>query len=165
MTHRVFEILLLPPASLVWLFALGLIFTRRWPRLGRTLRIVAFALLWVTATPLCGGLLLGALQTFPALPPEGVPAGPQAIVVLSAEADRDGPEYGGAVAGPMTMQRLRYGAALQRRTGLPLLVSGGIPARDRPALAELMAGAARGEFGVPVRWVEARSADTWQNAE
>jgi uncharacterized SAM-binding protein YcdF (DUF218 family) len=64
----------------------------------------------------------------------------------------------------MTLQRLRYGAFLQRRTGLPMLTSGGAPGTDSPSLAALMAAAARQEFGVPVQWVEERSADTWENA-
>lgn len=164
MTRRALEILLLPPASVVWLYALGWLLTWRWPRLGRGVRIGAVALLWFVATPLCGGALLGSLQGFPPLPVDAPVVGAQAIVVLSAEADRDGDEFGGAVAGPMTMQRLRYAAALHRRTGLPLLVSGGVPAFGKPPLAELMARAARDEFGVAVRWVEGGSADTWENA-
>lgn len=165
MTRRVFELLLLPPATFFWIYAIGCLVRRRKPRLGRSLCIAAIVLLWIFATPACGGLLLNSLQTHHALPNVGDLPPAEAIVVLSAEADRDGVEYGGAVAGPMTMQRLRYAAHLQRRTGLPMLVSGGVPATGRPPLAQLMANAARDEFGVPVRWLEGRSADTRENAQ
>lgn len=164
MLRRLCEALFLPPASALLLLLAGAALRRRWPRTGRALQLLAVLWLWAAATPAFAGLLLGALQTAPALPASGPlpPAG--AIVVLSAEADAHGPEYGGAVAGPLTMQRLRYGAMLQRRTGLPLLVSGGSPGTDLPSLAAVMAAAATAEFGVPVRWQEARSADTRQNA-
>ncbi|MEO6596986.1 MAG: YdcF family protein, partial [Planctomycetota bacterium] len=164
MLRRLAETLLLPPASVLVLFLLGTALRRRWPRLGRTLQVTALLWLWAASTPWVGGALLASLQTTPALPASGALPRADAIVVLSAEADRFGEEYGGATAGPMTMQRLRYGAWLQRRTGLPLLVSGGAPAAELPALATLMQRAATQEFGVPVRWTEERSADTRENA-
>jgi uncharacterized SAM-binding protein YcdF (DUF218 family) len=164
MVRRVLEALFLPPASALLLFLLGTVLVRKWRRLGRTLQVAGILWLWLAATPAFAGWLLGSLQFHPALPATGALPEAQAIVVLSAEADLVGAEYGGAVAGPVTMQRLRYGAALQRRTGLPLLVSGGLPATGSPSLAALMANAAKNEFGVPVRWCEERSADTRENA-
>lgn len=165
MLRRLLEALLLPPASALWLFLLGTLLARRWRRLGRTLQVLACLWLWAASTPFCAGLLLTSLQSFPALPADGALPAADAIVVLSAEADPVGAEYGGPVAGPLTMQRLRYGAALQRRTRLPLLVSGGAPRLGLPSLAALMARAAVDEFGVPVRWQEGRSADTRENAD
>jgi len=119
----------------------------------------------VLSMPVTGGSLLCALQTQPALPAFGPLPPADAIVVLSAESDRFGTEYGHAVAGSMTMQRLRYGVFLQRRTKLPMLVSGGIPDSHSPALATMMEQAAQHEFQVPVKWIEDRSADTWENAQ
>lgn len=165
MLRRLAEILLLPPASPLWLLALGALLRRPWPRLGRALQALALLALVALSMPAVGGLLLQSLQTDAPLPATGELPAADAIVVLSAEADRHGAEYGHAVAGALTMQRLRYGAFLQRRTGLPLLVSGGVPDRHSPPLAKLMADAATHEFGVPVQWQEDRSADTWENAE
>lgn len=158
------EAVLLPPASGLLLLLLGTALRWKRPRPGRMLQVFAFVWLWVTATPCVGGLLLHSLQTSDALPATGALPLAQAIVVLSAEADCQGDEYGGAVAGALTMQRLRYGAWLQRRTSLPMLVSGGVPAVGQPSLAALMAKAATDEFHVPVRWREERSATTQQNA-
>jgi len=164
MLRRLIEALALPPASVLVLFLLGTALRRRWPKLGRGLQVAAIVWLWLASTPCFGGLLLHTLQGYPALPPRGPLPHADAIVVLSAGADRIGAEYGEAVIGPWTLQRLRYGAALQRRTGLPMLVSGGLPAIYTKSLAEMMRRTAEDELGVDVRWTEDRSADTRENA-
>ncbi len=163
--RHLLEALLLPPAATLCLLALGALLARRWKRLGRTVQ--ALALLWLLAlsTPFVANALLRSLQSFPALPATGELPAADAIVVLSAEADATGAEYGAPTVGPMTLQRLRYGAALQRRTKLPLLVSGGVAGRGLPSLASMMAATATQDFGVPVKWQEDRSADTRENAE
>src|SRR6202042_2404125 len=56
------------------------------------------------------------------------------------------------------------GAALHRKTGLPILVTGGIVQPDRPAVGTLMAASLSEDFQVPVAWVEDASVDTWENA-
>jgi uncharacterized SAM-binding protein YcdF (DUF218 family) len=90
---------------------------------------------------------------------------PQAIVVLSADYRAVAPEYGEATIGPATLARLRHGVHLHRRTGLPLLVTGGgTPPRFRPGLGEAMRVAAERDFGVEVRWVEGASRNTMENA-
>lgn len=162
--RRLLEALLLPPASALLLMLLGTLLRRWRAKLGRALQWLGVAWLWLAATPAFGGALLGTLQPYPPLPSDGALPQADAIVVLSAEGDPVGAEYGGPIAGAMTMQRLRYAAALQRRTGLPLLVSGGVLGRGQPSLAAMMADAASREFGVPVRWREDRSADTFENA-
>ena len=97
-------------------------------------------------------------------------AGAGAIVVLAAGRLRNAPEYGSRdIPDYVALARLRYAAHLQRRTGLPVLVSGGTAgtpsAGERPySLADAMATALRADFGVPVQWVEARSRDTAENA-
>jgi uncharacterized SAM-binding protein YcdF (DUF218 family) len=52
---------------------------------------------------------------------------------------------------------------------LPVLVSGGVGAKaadaETDALADAMATALREDFGVPVKWIEARSRDTAENAD
>jgi uncharacterized SAM-binding protein YcdF (DUF218 family) len=100
-------------------------------------------------------------QDLPLDPPREAP--PQAIVILSAEADpvRDPP---GIEVGALTLQRLRAGALLWRRVHLPVLVSGGRLRPGQEPIAVAMADTLRQTFGVPVRWVEPRSLNTWQNA-
>ena len=88
---------------------------------------------------------------------------PEAIVILGGDVARIS-EAPFARSGFMTLDRLRAGAALHRRTGLPILVTGGTVQRDRPPVATFMAASLREDFQVPVEWVEDASADTWQNA-
>ena len=164
MLRRLFETLVLPPASVLVLFLIGTALRRRRPRLGRSLQALALAWLWLASTPCVGGLLLHSLQAHPPLPAHAPVPPADAIVVLSAGADRTGAEYGHPVIGPTTLRRLRYAVHLQRRSGLPLLVSGGLAARNTPSLAAMMRDTAEQELGASVTFVEGRSADTRENA-
>jgi uncharacterized SAM-binding protein YcdF (DUF218 family) len=88
---------------------------------------------------------------------------PRAIVILGGDLLRtSAAPY--ALPGFLTLDRLRAGAALHRRTGLPILVTGGSLQPDRPAIATVMADSLRDDFQVPVAWVEDASIDTWENA-
>lgn len=164
MLRRLLELCLMPPLSCLLLLLLATLLRRWRPRLGRGLQVAAVVLLWLFATPVVAGLLLGSLQPYAPLGANGAYPQADAIVVLSAEAYVDAPEYGHAVIGSMTMQRLRYAALLHRRTGLPILCSGGRPALESPPMATLMADALQQEFGITARWSEGGSADTWENA-
>ena len=72
---------------------------------------------------------------------------------------------GGYTVGRLSLERLRAGAELYRRTHLPILITGGTDNPRRPPVAALMAQTMTQDFQVPVRWVEPRSRDTWQNAQ
>lgn len=162
--------LILPPASLFLLILIGLALWRRRPRAGRILAGAGLAALAILSTTGAADLFIRPLErmTSPLRAPER--AGAQAIVVLAAGRLRSAPEYGGRdIPDTISLARLRYAAHLQRRTGLPVLVSGGTAgtpaAGERPySLADAMATALREDFGVPVRWSEARSRDTAENA-
>lgn len=165
--------LILPPASLFLLIAVGLGVWRRWPRAGRIVAGTGLAALAFLSTIAGARLLVTPLErmTAPLQAPEG--AGAQAIVVLAAGRLRHAPEYEGRdIPDYITLARLRYAAHLQRNTGLPVLVSGGNGASgvdpdvdDRAyTKADEMAAALREDFGVPVRWIEGRSRDTGENA-
>lgn len=165
--------LILPPANLFLLIAIGLAVWHRWPRAGRIVAGAGLALLAFLSTTAGASLLVRPLERMTAPLPAPERAGAQAIVVLAAGRLQDAPEYGGRdIPDYLALARLRYAAHLQRRTGLPLLVSGGLGAKavqpegkaGAEALADAMAIALREDFGVPVRWVEPRSRDTFENA-
>ena len=164
--------LILPPASLFLVIAVGLALWRRWPRAGRIIAGTGLAALFLLSTEAGAWLFVRPLEglTAPLRAPEH--AGAQAIVVLAAGRLRHAPEYGGLdIPDYYALARLRYAAHLQRRTGLPILVSGGNGAsgrdpkpRDTYTKADAMAAALREDFGVPVKWIEGRSRDTNENA-
>src|SRR5262249_51373556 len=120
------KIVIPPPLSLAVLAILGWMIGGRWPRLGRTTVWVSLVPLYLLATPFISSLLLGSLQWFPALTTTQVnhPAA-NAIVILSADVDPEATEYGGSIPGPLTLERLEYGARLARDLQLPILVTGG----------------------------------------
>ncbi len=151
---------LLPPLNLILLGGVGLALLKRRQRLGRALIGLALIGLWVLSTPIFAAYLLDGLKP----PPHRLHRGEaQAIVILGAGTYRDDLEYGGDTVGAMTLERLRYGATLARRTGLPVLVTGGAPDGGQP-VARLMRDVLEKEFGIPVRWVEGRSDNTRENA-
>ncbi len=155
--------MLLPPVNLVFAILAGVALLRRFPRLARWLIGIAALLLLVLAMPAVAGTLLRSLERdLPMTPPADKPPG--AIVILGAEINRTAGSPPGATVGPLTLERLRAGAALWRTTRLPILVSGGLLGNEPPPLAELMRQSLTQDFQVPVRWTEDRSRDTWQNA-
>jgi uncharacterized SAM-binding protein YcdF (DUF218 family) len=154
---------IVPPENLVIALLAGVLLWRIYPRFSRWLIGIATGLLFVLSLPAVSGMLLWSLeQGLPMTPPADHPPG--AIVILSAELTRTDGAHPGAVVGPLTLERLKAGVALERRTHLPILVSGGSDGSDVPTLAALMRQSLLQDFQVPVRWVEDRSLDTWQNA-
>jgi uncharacterized SAM-binding protein YcdF (DUF218 family) len=153
--------LLLPPANGLALLALAGLFRRR--RWAFGLAVLATALLVLQSLPLVADSLLRSLENR-AGPVLEEPAGAQAIVVLGSGLAQEAAEYGGDTANERTLVRTRYGAAVARRFGLPVLVSGGRPANASRSEAEVMAGILANEYGVPVRWQESSSQDTADNA-
>jgi uncharacterized SAM-binding protein YcdF (DUF218 family) len=152
---------LLPPLNLLLLGAAGYRLIERRPRLGRALLGICLGGLWLLCTPWVAGRLLATLEV-PYVPITGDEA--EAIVVLGGGVQLDAIEYGGAsTVNGRTLERLRYGAWLHRKTGKPVLVTGGAPEGWDPE-GRLMRDTLEREFGVPVRWMEDRSINTRENA-
>jgi uncharacterized SAM-binding protein YcdF (DUF218 family) len=155
--------LLVPPLSLVYLTAAGLLLRRARPHLGRIFAWTGLLGLIVLAMPAVGYTLIGLLgRDLPVTPPPADP--PQAIVILSGDISRTAGDLPDFFVGNLTLERERTGAALARRTHLPVLVTGGVLQQNTPSIAALMAASMQSDFQVPVRWTETRSADTWENA-
>jgi uncharacterized SAM-binding protein YcdF (DUF218 family) len=154
--------LALPPVCFLYFVIAGLLIVRHHRRSGRALICTGVVGLALLSIPLVPNLLIVALeQGLPTTPPAD--AMPEAIVILGGDLLRtDGPPH--ALPGFLTLDRLREGAALYRRTRLPILVTGGTVQPDRPPVAVIMADSLRNDFQVPVTWVEDASLDTWENA-
>lgn len=153
---------LLPPIGLVVLALLGLALLRG--RLGRGIAALALAGLLVLSFPVVGTTLLASLDV-PSGPPVAAPDAepPSAIVVLGGDVYGI-PDPPGASIGGLSLERVRAGAALHRQTGLPILVTGGIVGSRAVPVGILMAQSLGEDFRVPVRWTEATSLTTWENA-
>jgi uncharacterized SAM-binding protein YcdF (DUF218 family) len=155
--RSILGMLALPPVLLLLAALVGAWLACRGRRVGGAVAVLGIAVTLLLATPMASGLLLASLEGgSPAVPA----ASPGAIIILGAEA-RNGPD--GPDVGPLTLERLRRGAALRRETGLPLLVAGGPPGPEAPPLAAAMRSALLKDFVVPVRWEEPASRNTGDN--
>lgn len=157
--------LLLLPTGLFLLIAVGLLLRLRCRRAGNLVAGGALALLAFFSSNAGARFLVAPLDamTTPLRAPENT--GAQAIVVLAAGRLQAAPEYGDRdIPDYIALGRLRYAAHLHRRTGLPILVTGGEPRPGAASLADAMASALRDDFGVPVRWAETRARTTAENA-
>lgn len=159
---KIVAALILPPAGPLLVAATGLWLCRHRPRFGHVLVALGLGMLLLFSTPWIASELLRSLQVAPPPTPEQL-AKAQAIVVLGGGTYRNAPEYGGDTVGATGLERLRYGAHLARRTGLPVGVSGGAPLGGTPE-AESMREVLETDFQVAVRWTETASRDTNENA-
>lgn len=164
--------LLLPPVPFLVVVLIGarLMLPRRaW---GWTFTVLGVLGLWLGACSGAGRLLERLLlQPPPALVSERIQqikadTKTRAIVVLGGGAEALAPEYGVSNLAAPSLERLRYGMWLSRETGVPVAFSGGTgwAQSQGVAEAEVAARIAAQEFQRPLRWVEAESRDTRQNA-
>ena len=89
-----------------------------------------------------------------------------AILVLGGGVEPYAPEYGMSNLSSYSLESLRYGLWLGRETGWPVGFSGGTGWANQAGAAEadVAARIAAQEYGHPLRWVEAESRDTRENA-
>ncbi len=156
--------LAMPPMGFVMLLVVALCLRGRWQSWGRRLAWVSLAGLLITAMPAVSTPMLRALETgLPTTPPADDP--PKAIVVLGGDLIRADEEPLGVRPGLLTLDRLRTAAALHRRTGLPILVTGGIVLQNVPPVGDVMAVSLKNDFRTSAEWTEDRSINTQQNAQ
>jgi uncharacterized SAM-binding protein YcdF (DUF218 family) len=164
--------LLLPPAGPLLVAILGMAMAwRRW-RGAVAIAAVGVAAAWIVATPIVAQALLHQVEgDLAALTPERWSVArvgarpPRALVVLAggvAGDPRDHPEV--ERPHPRSLERTLHGARIARMTGLPVLLSGGVPPRRQVSEAETMRRVLERDLGVRVRWLEQKSRDTAQNA-
>jgi uncharacterized SAM-binding protein YcdF (DUF218 family) len=156
---------LVPPNLFMLLAMIGVLCAWRWRRAGLILATAAMACLYLASTPLVSYWLIGAADRLADIMPRlPAAAAPGAIVVLSAEVRPSSLPGGKDVPGPLTLERLAEAAREQRRTGLPILTSGGWLPYSTDPMAATMARSLENDFGVPVKWQEERSRTTYENA-
>jgi uncharacterized SAM-binding protein YcdF (DUF218 family) len=161
--RRILAPIVLPPTGPLLLLIAGLVLMAWRPRLGRALAWAGTGLLVALSTGAVAHGLALLLDDSPPLRYEEARAA-QAIVVLGGGVRPYALEYGGDTLGRLSLDRVRYGAWVAKRLRLPVLVAGGAPRGGVPE-GVLMRDALAEEFGVPVRWVEARSRNTHENAQ
>ena len=160
---------LIPPGIIIAVALLGFLIQIRWLLLGNIIVALSLAGLLAVSLPFTGYQFSRDLESrFPPLKigaPQEAPA-PGAIVVLGAGRYSDAAEYGeGDSVNSAALERLRYAAYLHRVTHLPILVSGGSPYGESVSEAELMKFSLTRDFQIEPKWVENKSATTFENAK
>jgi uncharacterized SAM-binding protein YcdF (DUF218 family) len=156
---------LVPPNLFILLALIGVVLAWRRRRAGLVLATASVVCLYLAATPVVSFLLIRSADKLAGVVPRlPLPGPPGAIIVLSAEYRPGNPPDGRDVVGPVTLDRLAEAARDERRTGLPILVSGGWIQGADDSLAGMMAQSLDRDFRVPVRWREERSRTTYENA-
>lgn len=182
MWPRIVELLITPPGAVVLMLLLTFLVSLRRAWLGAGMLILSAATLIALSLPLTAHWLMNGLQNS-VKPPELVPMaakGPQASLYMLKDSQKDPPTaivvlgHGRTPAAPeydfqdtvsaYGLERLRYAAFLQRKTGLPILVSGGAPGGETTAEADFMQKVLGEEYRAQVKWVERESRTTRENA-
>jgi uncharacterized SAM-binding protein YcdF (DUF218 family) len=160
------EVMVLPPGIFFVLLIPGLLLLNRKPAVARGLLWSGLVILYLSSAPQISGFLIEQLEIYPALGVKDIQqhkAG--AIVILASEREKDAKEYDNDTVGVNTLLRTRYGAFLQRKTGLPILVTGGLVFdKEGKSLAQTMAESLTEDFGAGTIWLEDKSRTTAQNA-
>ena len=156
------------PTLLLLGIAFGLWLSSKKPKLGKSLAVFSTALLWIFSTPAFNVWLSHNLLTQykPTSAQELKAQGIQAIVVLGGGVETGQPD-GIQQLQPTALDRLRHGIELSRKTGIPVMVTGGkgwgaqASAEDE---AEISRRVAREVFQYQIQWTESESRDTQENA-
>ena len=166
LTANVISAFLLPPFDLFLLLLLGVFLLRYRPVIGRRIVISALLLMYVFSMPITGRTLLRSLETTAPidLTQRTIKPTADAIVILGGGIYSLAPEYQGDSLKSYSLERVRYAATLQRATHKPILITGGDPSGGQRTEAIVMKMVLTEEFGVPVRWTEEKSRNTYENA-
>jgi uncharacterized SAM-binding protein YcdF (DUF218 family) len=156
------------PTLLLLGIAFGLWHSSKKPKLGKSLAVFSTTLLWIFSTPAFNVWLSQNLLTQfkPTTALELEANGVQAIVVLGGGMETGQPD--GIQQLPATaLDRLRHGIELSRKTGIPVMISGGkgwgVQAGSQSE-AEISVRVAREVFQYQIHWTESESRDTQENA-
>lgn len=177
--QNIAESMLLPPGSIILLLLICLFFTLK-AKKSRFLPVILMSasalFLYVISTPFCSSFLMKNLENRYApqsintmrIPASEVQGAISIIVVPCAGIVENSPD--GIGLRPETSNRVNAAFLLYRRTGYPILLSGGNPSRNRQENAQTEAGQAASWLqaaGVSRRslLIEGNSQNTAENAK
>ncbi len=162
------ELLLLPPGIILLILLFAVLISRRSPMISSLLSITGILLLILFSMPLVARYLLINLQDYPAIEmselnrnqPEGT------IVILGAGRYSSAPEYGFRdEVSTLTLERLRYGAALADKLKIPVLLSGGRRDANATSEAVMMNQVMVNIFNINPQYLEVTGINTVQQAK
>jgi uncharacterized SAM-binding protein YcdF (DUF218 family) len=163
---RTIETLILPPGGPVLLTILGIILVNLNLRFGKLLVTLGLGTLLLVSLPIFSRTLLATLENSLPLTVSTHKGAPRsAIIILGGGRRTNAPEYSGDTLSNLSLERLRYGAFLYRKTGYPIIVTGGTPYGSPLSEAQIMREVLRKEFYIQDVQAEEQSRNTAKNAE
>ncbi len=166
--NNIIQTILFPPGINIALILAGLLIIQRFYATGKILLISGFALLIILSLPITAHGLNALLETDIALSPKNIKtSNAKAIVVLGSGRYANALEYPEKKdsISASALERLRYGVYLHKKTGLPILVSGGSPQGRMQSEASIMQDALKDIFQLKAKWLDVNSSNTWNNAK
>jgi len=161
---QLFELLFLPPGLFIFLLVMSVLFIKKIKVL-KSVLVVQILIIYTLSIPLTSHFLFLYLEQIPALTEQQINNNKvDAIVILAGGISAYKQEYNSPDVNYFSHIRLRYGAWLQKQTGLPVIVTGGIERGDITE-AELMAKILKNEYAVKGKiFIEKKSSNTYENA-
>jgi len=159
---------LLPPMLFLFLTLLGLGVSLMWKKLGSLVAACSTIALLLCSIPAVTAMLMSGLQNEPALSDQNLQKSLKdvdALVLLGGGKRSYTAEFNKDTASEFTLERIRYAAWIAKRTGLPLIVSGGKLGKEGRSIAEMMQEILQKEFIVIVDHIESASRNTYENAQ
>lgn len=171
MVTKIVGLLLTPPGVILLLALVGFLIQIRWRTTGSAIIGISLVALFALSLSMTGRALIAPLEmeTHPlppaSLTPDAAKKQADAIVVLGGGRYTEAPEYGTTdTVNNAALERLRYAAYLHRRTGLPVLLTGGAPFGEPAPEALLMQQSFEEDFQLRPKWAETQSGNTHENA-
>ncbi|HEY5604296.1 MAG TPA: YdcF family protein [Gammaproteobacteria bacterium] len=159
---------ILPPTGLIILAMIGIGVSLLWKKLGLWVAALSLAGLLLCSLPAVSALLIDTLQTDLPIPDSELKknlAKVDAVVVLAGGRRSASEEFGDDTVSGYSLERARYAAWIVKRTGLPLIISGGRVHNEHQSEAQLMQQLLQKEFIVIVDHLEEQSRSTFENAK
>ncbi len=160
------KLAVLPPFFNVILMSGGLLLLRWRPRIGKVALVFGIVSLYLLSIPSALSVLSIGLEDHD-IPTTEEASRAGAIVVLGGGREVNAPHWDGRdVVAEAPLARLAEAARWHRRTGLPILLTGGRGGNEEAeSEAELMARMLEEAFGIQARWLENESGTTRENAD
>ncbi len=165
MLQELLKAWLVPPALNAAILLTGLMLYRLHKGMAKFLIITSLLTLFIFSSDYVASLLERSIQVHPALDLNDLPTtDPLTIIVAGSAHHKVADEYGYPTPTSVALERLHYASYLHRKTGHPVLLTGGVM-NENQVHADVLATSFINEYKTEARWREGNSRSTQQNAE
>ena len=166
--NKILQTLFLPPGLSFAMMIIGLFIIRFFYATGKILLILGFVSMIILSLPITAQGLNLTLEREEVLTLKQLKkSNAKAIVVLGAGRYKNSIEYSDKKdsISKNALERLRYAVFLHKKSGIPLLISGGSPSGEIITEASISQTTLKEIFHLKAKWLESKSINTWNNAK